>query len=93
MPYTQQWLPFSRMGTSHEAALSVAPSAATLRGAILARIKDTGGMTCDEVEVDLAMRHQTASARIRELTLGNLIREGGERLTRSGRKAIVWKAA
>jgi hypothetical protein len=55
------------------------------------------GATCDEVELALSMRHQTASARCRELVLmGKLERRmdpttGKEirRLTRSGRTASV----
>lgn len=48
------------------------------------------GATCDEVERDLGLSHQTASARITEATaLGLLTRSGARRLTRSGRNAAV----
>ena len=52
-----------------------------------------GGKTCDEVEVDLNLRHQTASCSIRFLTQdGWLYDTGTRRKTRAGRQAIVWKA-
>jgi hypothetical protein len=48
-------------------------------------------MTCDEVEVICKLRHQTASARIRELFVQSRIKDSGQRrLTRSNRTAIVW---
>lgn len=51
------------------------------------------GRTCDEVEDQLRMRHQTASARIRELYLKGLLFDSGERRrTRSNRSAVVWVA-
>jgi hypothetical protein len=49
------------------------------------------GATCDEVEVVLELRHQTASARIRELVLTDFVFDSGiRRLTRSGRYARVY---
>jgi hypothetical protein len=49
------------------------------------------GATCDEVEEILELRHQTASARIRELVLGGFIFDSGQRrLTRSERYARVY---
>jgi len=50
------------------------------------------GLTCDEVEELLHIKHQTASARIRELALTKRIEPIGGRPTRSGRKAVVWRA-
>jgi hypothetical protein len=78
--------------TSREAAKQIEPSAQTLRQRILCEITARGahGMTCDEVEVALAMRHQTASARIRELFLKDQIVSRGTRKTRSGRPANIW---
>lgn len=50
------------------------------------------GATCDETEVALDLRHQTASARLRELQLGGLVFTTKEtRLTRSGRRAHVYR--
>ena len=52
------------------------------------------GATDDEVERALGMRHQTASARRRELYLtGAVIDSGLRRATSSGRLATVWVAS
>jgi Fic family protein len=51
------------------------------------------GLTCDEVEVLTGLKHQTASARIRELALLGVIQENGKRPTRSGRNAVIWRLA
>lgn len=92
--------PHSRAGTSEEAASSMIPSAGGLRIKILSEIEGTDGLTCDEIEARLGLPHQTVSARVWELR-GNprtsnrpvLIEETGEkRVTRSGRRAIVWRA-
>ena len=49
------------------------------------------GMTDDELEVTLKMRHQTVSACRRELVKKELVVPSGDtRPTRSGRKANVW---
>ena len=49
------------------------------------------GATCDEVEQALEGRHQTISARIRELVLMHFIIDSKvRRLTRSGRLARVY---
>ena len=49
------------------------------------------GATDDELERLLRMRHQTASARRRELVLlGKVVDSGRTRKTRSGCKATVW---
>jgi len=78
--------------TSIAAANSIANGVEQLRARVLVEIRERGGATCDEVEVALEFRHQTTSARIRELTIEGKIHDSGERrLTRSGRKAVVWK--
>lgn len=49
------------------------------------------GATCDEIEVALALRHQTASCFIRFLTQDFFLKNSGtRRITRAGRQAIVW---
>lgn len=86
----------SRTDTSDEAYASVIDEASRLRAEVHRAIRDAGdqGATCDEVEVRLAMRHQTASARVRELALRDRVVDSGtRRRTRSGRTAIVWRAA
>lgn len=91
--------------TSIAAAESIEPVAGTMRAQVLdcirAREEFTLGLGCgplgctdDELEVLLSMRHQTASARRRELQLqGFIVDSGWTRTTRSGREAIVWVLA
>lgn len=75
---------------SVDAHASIMQSAETLRLAILDAIREYGPVTCDEIEVALGMRHQTASARCSELLRdGLLVRSGERRVTRSGRNAAV----
>lgn len=60
------------------------------RSAILRLLDQHGRLTCDEIEVYLQMRHQTASARCSELLRDETIERTGEkRETRSGSKAAV----
>ena len=84
--------PFVRdSDTSREAAKSIISSSGRLKQAIIAHMRIEGACTCDEIEVALSMRHQTASARIRELKDADTIRDTGERRkTRSGRRAAVY---
>lgn len=50
------------------------------------------GATCDEVEIQLKMRHQTASARIRELAISGAIGDSGYvRKQSSGLDGVVWR--
>lgn len=82
--------------TSRDAADSVANTALTMRMHIfdLLAKREPAGMTCDEVETALGYRHQTASARLRELSLSGAIHDTGDRrLTRSGRSARVYRVA
>jgi hypothetical protein len=67
---------------------------ASLRELVFKMIEEMGceGATCDEVEMALDMKHQTASARITELKkMGRIVALGAEwgRPTRSGRNARV----
>lgn len=80
--------------TSEAAADSIESTGSSMRYKVLAFIKRAGdrGATDDEVEVGLEMRHQTASARRRELVLSGHVHDSGNRRpTRSGRGATVWK--
>jgi hypothetical protein len=66
-----------------------------LRAQIFALVDVRGhhGATCDEIEVALKLRHQTASARLRELVLGGHIYDIGKRRpTRSGRNARIYRS-
>ena len=81
--------------TSKEALASVRPYVPGMRDQIWNFISNMqkNGATCDEVEQMYCMRHQTASARIRELFLaGKIVDSGERRATRSGRSAVVWKS-
>lgn len=79
--------------TSKEAAESIAPSRGKLAQEVYEFIEARGrhGAICDEVERELGMAHQTASARVRELYLNNAIKKTErKRKTRSGRSAFVY---
>ena len=80
--------------TSKDAAKKVDGSASAKREIIFNLIlAAVDGMTCDDVEVALDMRHQTASARVRELVLAGRISDTGRtRKTRSGSGARVYEA-
>lgn len=89
-------LGYSNETTSKAAAESLAEHADTQREKVLSAIEGAGkkGMTDDEVEQALGMRHQTASARRRGLVIDGLVVDSGRtRKTRSGRAATVWVKA
>jgi hypothetical protein len=78
--------------TSEAAADSVATGAALLRERVYRVIAERDGATCDEVEAQIDGRHQTVSARVRELVqLGRIVDTGQRRPTRSGRAARVYR--
>lgn len=95
MPYTKDNIPFV-MGsdTSEQAAMEYAHVSGADRMRIYKCIlQSPDGMTCDEIETLLEMRHQTVSARIRDLVLDGLIFDTeARRKTRSGRGARVYMA-
>jgi hypothetical protein len=78
--------------TSKAAAQSI--SAGTVRAWVYDAIKKSGkrGMSCEELEKRLHLRHQSASARIRELFLFGKIKVLGTRENSSGRSARVYVA-
>jgi len=81
--------------TSREAAQSILPAVGTLQSKVLGIFKDVKeyGKTCDDIEYILSGRHQSISARIRELVqLGHIVDSGRRRKTRSGRNAAVYVA-
>lgn len=85
--------PAEHVDTSREAADSVASNAASVQARILRWAKERAalGFTDDECEAVFGFRHQTASARRRELVILGDLKFGGEyRKTRSGRRAQVW---
>jgi hypothetical protein len=86
--------------TSFQAAESLQPSLGKLEGMVLAYIElscGASGATDDQIEEALNLKHQTASARRRELELkGLVVKKYNEkkvrikRKTRSGRNAGVY---
>lgn len=85
----------NRTDTSSAAALSMRDQAQHLRHIVYGWFADRGpqGATCDALEADLGLRHQTASARVHELwAAGKLIRTHARARTRSGRMAAVYVA-
>jgi len=68
---------------------------AKLQGLVLGvvRAKKAYGATDEEIEKALSLRHQSASARRRELVLKNLVVDsGGTRIGGGGRRVTVWVA-
>jgi len=81
--------PYVRSDTSIEAASSAA--VVSNRAKILRALRNKPA-TDDELEVLLEMSHQSVSAARRGLVREGKVRESGRhRLTRSGRRAIVWE--
>ena len=79
--------------TSVAAAEAIEPSAATLRGKVLAYLRDSGGATDEEGMAAIGMGGSTWRPRRCELVVRGLVRDSGQtRLTKSGRKAVVWVA-
>lgn len=81
--------------TSRAAAESQIPTVMSLQSLVLLRVLHAGrrGLTCDEIEEQMSGRHQTISARVRELVqLGRIRDLGLRRKTRSGRNARVYVA-
>jgi hypothetical protein len=80
--------------TSKAAAKITEPGAGTVRGWVYQEIKKAGkrGRTCEEIERRLHLRHQSASARIRELVLFGNIEIVGMRENDSGVRARVYVA-
>ena len=83
----------SHSPTSREAAESIAPDLGRLEQMVFDALRGAGtwGRTCDELEVLLDMKHQTASARLIGVEQqGAICKLARTRLTRSGRNAAVY---
>jgi len=79
--------------TSRQAAKQVKGSAATLRAKVFDFITRSGGATDEEIQDGLGMNPNTQRPRRRELQQKGLVEDSGHvRATRSGRKAVVWRA-
>jgi hypothetical protein len=76
---------------SKKANLRVASVKSFDRARILKFLAEQGwtGATCDEIETELKMSHQTASARCAELKEENEVIKSGTRKTRTGCPAAV----
>jgi len=97
MPIGVEALPlFARAAdpvTSQEAAASMVDAAGHQRAAILGVFLAVGPLTADQLDDRLGWRPTTAGRRLKELeALGLARRTGGVRLTRSKRRAEVWRA-
>ena len=57
----------------------------------IARFSLTGGMTADEIDKEAGWRVTTAGRRLSELKRRGLVEKCGERRTRSGRMAAVYR--
>lgn len=94
-PLFDRFPPHVNQETSRDAAASIRPYRKGMCLKVLACIQSAGteGKTDDEVEIELGMRHQTASARRKDLVDdGLVVKKGIKRATRSGRGAFVWIA-
>jgi hypothetical protein len=94
MPPYLNGVPYVNTDTSKEAARLVDADSHEAR--VYRHILRSGshGVTDDEIEQALEMRHQTASARRRGLVMKLLVVDSGQRRpTSSGRDAIVWVIA
>ena len=79
--------------TSEEAAKSLYSGPIRERVRKIIEDMDCLGATDEELERRLNMKHQTVSARRRELVLMGMVKDSGvKRRTTSGRKAVVWIA-
>lgn len=82
--------PHEDVDTSREAAESIRPTVSTLREKVFEQIKKTpNGATCEQIELALGMKHQTVSARIRELELQDRIFYEGKRMNKTGVRARI----
>lgn len=78
---------------SEAAHQSIQADAASLRVVIWKHLLKVGAATCDQVEQQLNVSHQSCSARFAELKRdGWIFATGKPKATRSGRKAMTYVA-
>ena len=95
MGYTQMGIPFVDGSDTSRAAATSIGSGERAKIRVMQAMRDCGknGATCEEIELLLGMRHQTTSARIRELTkIGLVVDTGLRRTNTSGCTARVYCA-
>jgi hypothetical protein len=86
-------IPSNDVDTSQAAARSLAGVAETLTEKVYAFVEAQGdaGATCDEVEIALGLRHQTASSRMWDLEgKARLRKTTATREARSGRQVRIY---
>ena len=81
----------SRTDTRLMAHRSIQPHVERLERIVLEHLQIFGPSTSDEVEQRLEMAHQTISARLTALHAKGLVITCGQRKTRSGRKARLYR--
>lgn len=79
--------------TSRQAAEDIKPKVATLRAMALAKLRDLGPLTADEIADHMNESILTVRPRISELRAKGLIEKTDvRRPNSSGKSAIVWRA-
>lgn len=79
-------VPMTRLTSSKDATVN--------ERIIYAIVNSPIGMTCDEIEAQTGIVHQTCSSKIRLLTQrGEIVRTEEKRKTRSNRNAAVYKGS
>ena len=91
MPRTSTGVGYVKTTTSRAAAHDIENKVPSLKARILEAIGEMGDLTCDEAEELLDIKHQTCSARFRDLKLEGQIVKSGRRATRSGSAADSFK--
>ena len=76
--------------TSQDAAFAILPKQGSLQERVLKAIEIHGGLTDQEIADITGLSPNTARPRRIELTNAGVIKDGGTRLTKAGRKAVVW---
>ena len=95
--------PHNGVDTSIDAAESISESLSAMRLQVFQEVKNAkDGLTCDQVEQILGMKHQTASARLNDLMkaeppvlcfeIDKKTNKPRRRTTRSGRTARIYFA-
>lgn len=80
------------MNTSKQALISIEHIRGKLKRRVFFALQTYArGATCDELERYMGLKHQTLSARVRELWMDGFLKKDGVDMTRSGRMATVYR--
>lgn len=86
-------LPYVRgSDTSEAAAVAKQPTAARQREYVYAVLRERGGMTQEQLSDLTRLSGDSVRPRLVELRAEGRVVDGGRRLTRAGRFAVVWLA-